>query len=101
MNGIIKRIEKEDLFFPTASKSIATGNQPKTYKPVKAKDLKLDDQFADKEGKPLKVISPHKMVSTANPNDVEDVVLVQDPEGKNEPIALDPETEFSKYRGKT
>ena len=91
---------KGGSFFPTASKSIATGNQPKTYKPVKAKDLKLDDQFADKEGKPLKVISPHKMVSTANPNDVEDVVLVQDPEGKNEPIALDPETDIKVSEGK-
>ena len=34
-------------------------------------------KFADKEGKPLK--EDLKMVSTANPNDVEDVVLVQDP----------------------
>ena len=58
------------------------------------------DLIADNEGKPLKVISPFKSVATADTNDKEDVVLVQDPDGKNQPYALDPETDISVQEGK-
>ena len=67
---------------------------------VKAKDLKLDDQFADDDGKTLKVISPYNSISTPNPNDVENIVLVQGPDQKNDPIALDPETEIQVEEGR-